>query len=469
MLFSSIIFLWLFLPITFFLYRIVPQKGKNFFLLIMSFLFYFWGGIEYGIILLISIVVNYFVGLAIDKLRTNSTLCKSCFVGGILLNLLFLFYYKYFVFFAKSILLLIGKTEVVLEDVELPLGISFYTFQALSYLIDLYKEKIDVQKNPIRLALYIAFFPQLIAGPIVKYIDISNQIENRTLSHIQTATGIRRFSYGLAKKVIVANSMAYIADMIFNTHVDGISSAMAWIGAIAYSLQIYFDFSGYSDMAIGLGKMFGFDFAENFNMPYMAKSISDFWRRWHISMTSWFREYIYIPLGGNRLGLYRTLANTMIVFAVTGLWHGANYTFIVWGLLNGLLIVIERCGLADFLENDKVGILRHAYTLLLVIIGWVFFRADNLQYAFAFIGRMFSCSVPQVMGVTWYEILNTKNILICIVAVLGSGVHKSLLEKTKLCRLKNSWLETVYCGLLFLTSIILLISDTYNPFIYFRF
>ena len=298
-------------------------------------------------LMLFSIIINYVLGIILNKLETKNKK-RIILIISVLFNLGLLGYFKYFNFFATNINKLLGTTLIQIKDIVLPIGISFYTFQIMSYIIDLYKKDIKVQKNILNLALYISFFPQLIAGPIVKYHDIAEQLKERIITIEKFATGIKRFVYGLSKKVILANSLAYIADYIFNTNINFINMPIAWLGAICYMLQIYFDFSGYSDMAIGLGKMFGFEYMENFNLPYISKSITEFWRRWHISLSTWFKEYLYIPLGGNRKGKLRTYINLGIVFFATGFWHGAAWNFIAWGLYNGFFLIIEKIKLKEY-------------------------------------------------------------------------------------------------------------------------
>lgn len=380
-------------------------------------------------------------------------------------------YLKYYNFFAYNLNRAIGNTFIPIKNIVLPIGISFYTFQIMSYIIDLYRGDIKVQKNILNLALYISFFPQLIAGPIVKYHDIDEQLRKRTITKEKFALGIKRFVYGLSKKVIIANSVAYIADNIFNTTMS-INMGTAWLGAICYMLQIYFDFSGYSDMAIGLGKMFGFEFMENFNLPYISKSITEFWRRWHISLSTWFKEYLYIPLGGNRKGKLRTYINLGIVFFATGFWHGASWNFIAWGLYNGFFLIIERMKLKELLDKNKLKIINHIYVLLVVIIGWVLFRAETLKGALKYLKVMF---IPQNVE-TYFDLtllINYRSIAIIIVAILFCGIIQSgfnkLKNKDKITKFYEKYLEIFVIFILMLTCIMMLSSSTYNPFIYFRF
>ena len=408
MVFSSMTFIWIFLPILLFVYYISKEKYRNIILLIFSLIFYSWGEPKYIVLMLISILVNYIFGRILDKCnkKKNKTIVL---IFSIIFNLGLLVYFKYFNFIATNIDNIIGNNVIPNKNIVLPIGISFYTFQIMSYIIDLYRGDIKVQKNLLNLALYISFFPQLIAGPIVKYKDIDEQLQKRTVTIEKFSNGIKRFVYGLAKKVIFANTLAYIADTIFNSNIEFLNMPIAWLGAICYTLQIYFDFSGYSDMAIGLGKMFGFEFMENFNLPYISESITEFWRRWHISLSTWFKEYLYIPLGGNRKGKIRTYINLLIVFFATGIWHGASWNFVVWGLFNGFFLVIERIKLKELLDKNKLKFINHIYALLVIIFGWVLFRADTLKSALQYMKIMISPS-KQLVNFDTSLIINNRNI-----------------------------------------------------------
>ena len=342
MVFSSAIFLQMFLPITFILNWIIPQKCSNILLLIASMIFYAWGEPKFVFLMVALIAFNWGEGKAVEN--NNGIKKKVVLTIGVLINLLALGYYKYIGFLASIINKILGSNAVPIPNVALPIGISFFTFQAISYLVDVYRGETKASPKLVNVALYISFFPQLIAGPIVKYRDINKQIENRSVTWEGVAVGFKRFIYGLAKKVLISNVLGMCVDTIYTYEVAQIDWKAAWIGALAYTFQIYYDFSGYSDMAIGLSKMFGFEIPENFNYPYMSKSITEFWRRWHISLGSWFREYIYIPLGGNRKGVVRTYANLAVVFFLTGLWHGADFSFVLWGLYHGFFSIIERIG-----------------------------------------------------------------------------------------------------------------------------
>lgn len=464
MVFSSLVFIWIFLPIVFVGYFIVPDRFKNIFLLAGSLIFYAWGEPKYILLMLSSILINYIIGLLMDRYETQKRLLL---VAGILINIAVLGYFKYFNLLIDVINLFLEKDLRIL-DISLPIGISFFTFQILSYIIDLYRGQYKAQKNVINLALYISFFPQLIAGPIVRYRDINEQLNHREQTLRQTASGIRRFIYGLGKKVIVANTVAQCVDKIYAVDCGGVSGMTAWIAAVCYTLQIYYDFSGYSDMAIGLGKIFGFAFLENFNYPYLSASVHEFWQRWHISLGTWFREYLYIPLGGNRKGARRTYLNVLIVFLVTGLWHGAGYNFILWGLYYGVLQVLERAKLSSFLDRHRV--IGHLYTTLAVILGWVLFRAEGLGQAGGMLTRMLLPWKYTEDTLVLGSIFGTKTIVIILTGIFGCGLLQGIAARTKLVeKWRDSYLEMAYCVIIFALCIIMLAGSTYNPFIYFRF
>ncbi len=472
MVFSSIIFLFFFLPITLLVYYIMPRRASNLILLGCSLAFYTWGELEYTVIMLLAIVSNYLL----VRVMAQSQYRKTLFVLTLILNLALLGFFKYANFFIENLNLLLMNWQInPLENtpIHLPIGISFFTFQAMSYVIDVYRGTNKVQKNLLDLGLYIALFPQLIAGPIVRYKDIADQLIKRTLSREKFAEGIQRFVIGLGKKILIANNMALIADTMFAFSHDQLSTSMAWIGIIAYSLQIYFDFSGYSDMAIGLGLMFGFDFIENFNYPYIAQSIQDFWRRWHISLSNWFRDYLYIPLGGNRKGVFRTYINLYIVFFLTGLWHGASWNFIFWGLWHGTFLVLERLGLKALLERLWQPF-RHVYTILVFTFGWVFFRAINFSEALNYINRM----------LIWYEgnpyrtlalIINNKLWLVLAMGIIlsvplhQSKMLKKVLSQPIMIRIWIPLFSTLSTIIILYLSLMSIASSAYNPFIYFRF
>lgn len=471
MVFSSMTFLWIFLPVLLGIYFITKEKYRNIVLLIFSLIFYAWGEPKYIVLMLGSIVINYIFGILLDK-QEEKVKRRLVLILAVLVDLGVLGYFKYFNFFVNNINSLIGQNIINAKTIVLPIGISFYTFQIISYIFDLYRKDIKVQKNILNLALYISFFPQLIAGPIVKYHDIDKQLKERTVTVEKFSAGVKRFSYGLGKKVIFANSLAFVADSIFNTNINLINMPIAWIGAICYMLQIYFDFSGYSDMAIGLGKMFGFEFMENFNLPYVSKSITEFWRRWHISLSTWFKEYLYIPLGGNRKGKLRTYINLGIVFLATGFWHGAAWNFIAWGVYNGFFLIIERIKLKELLDKNKFKVLNLVYSLLVTIVGWVLFRANGLKEALKYLKVMFIPSnVESYFDLS--TIINGRNILALVLAILFTGILQSvfgrLKNKDKIAKFYKTYVEGITIVGLMFVCIIMLASNTYNPFIYFRF
>jgi len=460
MLFSSMSFIFIFLPAVLILYFLAAPKYRNFILLAASIVFYAWGGINYLFNLTSVVLITYISAVLTEK---YPKLKKIILISALLINFSFLFYFKYFNFISE-----IFRLNITLTGVILPAGISFYTFQAASYLIDVYKGAVKAQKSFLKTALYISLFPQLTAGPIVKYRDIENQLDSRTFDFDNFNRGAKRFIIGLAKKVIIADTMGGIADKIFSYQPDMLSVSSAWLGAFAYSFQIYFDFSGYSDMAIGLGLIFGFKFLENFNYPYISKSISEFWHRWHISLSSWFKEYVYIPLGGNRSGMKHTAENLLAVFMLTGIWHGAGWTFLAWGVYNGVFVIIEKI-FGRKTENCPVylNILKHLYCIAAFTAGWVIFRCINLQHSSAYIQKMYTGFLSSNSENLFYYELNSFEIFILTAAViLSMPVFKNILE-IKNCFVKaliNIWLLT-----LFIISAAAIASDTYNPFIYFRF
>ena len=466
MLFSSAIFLFFFLPILLLGYFIAPKKLKNIVLLIASLAFYSFGEKELVLLILASVLIDYSSGQIIER-----GLRKVGLYFSIISNLGILFYFKYIGFVYENYYTFLDlfhlENEVyrTIPEVALPLGISFFTFQTMSYTIDVYRGNVKASRNIIDFATYVTMFPQLVAGPIVRYKDIYKQLQKRTVTRVKFAEGVERFIIGLAKKMIIANNVAYIADGAFSIPSDQLSTSFAWVGIIAYSFQIYFDFSGYSDMAIGLGKMFGFDFLENFNYPYTSKSIREFWRRWHISLSTWFRDYVYIPLGGNRKGALRTYLNLTLVFFITGLWHGASWNFIVWGFLHGLFIVLERLGFGNVLQKLKFGI-SHIYTILVVLITWVFFRAENIEKAFGYLESMFTFSIDN--GLLSYY-LRKENILAIVFAIIFSMNIYGMLKNRFLNKKIYFYSKHIVLVVLFLISIMYLAVDSYNPFIYFKF
>jgi alginate O-acetyltransferase complex protein AlgI len=482
MLFSSPVFLFLFLPLVLAAYYLMWARLRNYVLLLASMVFFAWGGVSYSLLLIFSILFNYFIGLGIGK-EPGSRNSKTYLTTGIFLNLLFLGIFKYADFIVGNLNGLAGLLSFKPFDdpgIILPVGISFYTFQALSYLIDVYRRDAAVQKNPFNLGLYIALFPQLIAGPIVRYHDIDQQIKTRTIDAASFAYGVRRFIIGLGKKVLLANNMGMVADIAFNTPVENLSGPIAWLGLVTYALQIYFDFSGYSDMAIGLGRMFGFTFLENFNYPYIARSVKEFWRRWHISLSTWFRDYLYVPLGGNRKSNRRTYFNLILVFFVTGLWHGASWSFVLWGFVHGIFLIIERYSGNRFPESIWKPF-QHVYTLFVVLMAWVLFRADTIGYAWSYYGVLFGWSDALPDPGILNQVLNREFMLYFIISLLSAaglfvkmGVYAdkltvSLQRNYPFIGEATRVLQALFLVLILFACSLYLITTTYNPFIYYRF
>lgn len=465
MVFSTMIFLWCFMPIVFVLNGVIPKRFKNILLLLASLLFYAWGEPVYICLLLFVVVMNYIVGLAIKK-YSNKKKQLIILIGAILCNIGILCIFKYLNFAVDTLNIFMPSWGIDIKQIALPLGISFYIFQALSYIIDVYRKDVEPQENFVKFALYISLFPQLVAGPIVRYKDICHELDERSSSLENFASGIRIFIYGLAKKVIFANGFARGADSIMSLNANEISSLYAWIGAFLYMLQIYYDFSGYSDMAIGMGKMLGFHFPKNFNYPYLSNSITEFWRRWHISLGTWFREYVYIPLGGNRKGKGRTLFNLGIVFLLTGIWHGASWNYVLWGVYYAAFIVIERA-MSDALWIPKVPIaVKKVYTLLVVYFGWIIFRIESLLGIKNYVIQMFSRLNFAGFIESWQEVLGVYVLFLLPLGCIGCGF---LLKWNKLQKWKNTWAELIACVVLLCYSILQISTNTYNPFIYFRF
>jgi alginate O-acetyltransferase complex protein AlgI len=479
MVFSSTVFLFLFLPVVLGLYFLTPDRFKNSVLLACSLFFYAWGEKAFVLVMVATIVANYAYGLLIDRFRNES---RGKLVLGIAIatNLGFLVAFKYANFIADNINQVLGLAGVPpfhLDPVHLPIGISFFTFQAMSYVVDVSRGVVPVQRNLLRMALYKSLFPQLIAGPIVRYRDIAADIDQRVVHLSDFAEGTRRFIIGLGKKMLIANTLAVPADAVFSLSTNQLTPGLAWLGVVCYSLQLYFDFSGYSDMAIGLGRMFGFHFLENFNYPYISRSITEFWRRWHISLSTWFRDYLYIPLGGNRGSSARTYFNLALVFFLCGLWHGASWNFVVWGLFHGALLILERLGLGRLLRN-AVAPLGHIYVLLMVMVGWVFFRAATLHDSFAYIAAMFGHA--QGAGIEYHAgmHLNAEIWVTLIIGFIGATPFLPTLSAALTARgalaapaLRQSVAAAgiSFHAMILWLSTLSLASGTHNPFIYFRF
>lgn len=460
MVFSSLIFLLFFLTALYVCYFIVPRRWRwlrNCVLLVFSLFFYRCGGADYLPLLLASILINYLGGLLAASERP--ALRKLGLWGAAALGLGLLGWFKYAGFAAENLAALGLPVEV--PQIVLPIGISFFTFQAMSYVVDVYRDTVPPQTNILDFALYISLFPQLIAGPIVQYSDIAKELQHRKESMEGFLYGVKRFCYGMGKKVLIANTLGNVADQIWALEINQLGAALAWLGMISYTFQIYYDFSGYSDMAIGLGSMLGFHWKENFDYPYTSLSIQEFWRRWHISLSSWFKNYVYIPLGGNRKGQAKTCRNLLFVFLLTGIWHGANFTFIIWGLMYAVLLVAERLFLGRLLQKNPLKILNWAYTMFFVMTGWVFFRSDNLVVAKRYLGQLFSFGTSQYSVLSY---LSMQVLLALFFGLLGAGFLQRAVKKTT--KIFDSFaLQMAVLAV----SILWVIAGTYNPFIYFQF
>lgn len=476
MLFTSPTFLFLFLPIVLALYFFVPKKLRNLLLLLVSLFFYSWGEGIYAVSILIIVFANYLFALLIGHSSKKS---RFWLVIAIIFDLSYLFYFKYFVFFLANlnrILAHFGHSLGSIPNVHLPLAVSFVTFHILSYIFDVYRKTIKAESNLFNLLLYILLFPHLIAGPIVRYAAIGPQIKKRKFNSELFADGVKRFIMGLFKKAVIADSLSPVADKIFATFPQYLSTSIVWLGLLCYTLQIYYDFAGYSDMAIGLAKMFGFTFAENFNYPYISKSTQEFWRRWHITLSSWFRDYVYIPLGGNRKGEWRTFFNIGFVFLLTGLWHGASWHFVFWGGYYGFFLILEHTKFGELLSK-LAPLWQHLYALTVIIIGWLFFRIDSISYAFYLLKVLFGINPNKVAVYHLNSFLNGEILLIFIIGLLlatpyPSQVIKKLINKaswTKQDQLLRPSLGMIFSILILIYALIHLASSTYSPFIYFRF
>lgn len=469
MIFSSVFFVFLFLPIVLLAYFIVPGKLKNVVILISSLIFYAWGEPVYIVLMIFSIVYNYIAGIEIDYHREEGRegRAKFVFLMSVVVNLLILGFFKYYGFVIDNLNHIL-PIEIPNRALALPIGISFYTFQTLSYVIDVYWGNVKVQKNLIYFGTYISMFPQLIAGPIVRYADVEEQLSDRRVSLAKIGSGAAWFLRGLGKKVLLANNIGMAYDAIAALPGDEVSVLAAWIGCAAYTFQIYFDFSGYSDMAIGLGRMFGFDFMKNFDYPYTSTSITEFWRRWHISLGSWFREYVYIPLGGNRVSTPKHIRNLFVVWMLTGLWHGAAWNFIFWGVYYGVLLMVEKYLLMDILERLP-RIIRHIYTMLLVMIGWVFFFSPSMGSAVGYIGRMFGIGAAGLVNPTAvYYLYNYILLFLVLIICSVPYTYKKFFGFMQRRRSRLGVAIAAYVAI-FVLSAAYLVNATYNPFLYFRF
>lgn len=466
MLFSSISFLYFFLPLVLILYFIVPKVLKNSVLLISGLVFYAWGEPRYCVIMIISILVGYVFGLLIEKFR-GKKLSKVFMILSVCTDLGLLVYFKYVDFFIDNFNNVTGLSVPLLK-IALPIGISFYTFQILSYTVDVYRGDVPAQKNPITLGAYITMFPQLIAGPIVRYSNVEKELRERKHTLQKTYEGIIRFCIGLGKKILIANALGELCDNFKST--DEKTVLFYWLYAIAFSLHIYFDFSGYSDMAIGLGRIFGFTFMENFNYPYISKSVTEFWRRWHMSLGQWFRDYVYIPLGGNRVSLLKHLRNIFVVWFLTGFWHGADWNFIVWGLYFAVLLTIEKLWLGKYLKKSKV--LSRVYVLFLIVISFVIFNAAGMGEAMQYIGGMFGIGATGFAGAEWLYNLKSYALMFVIASIGATPVPKLLVKKikeTKSGDIALSVLSPVFAAVIIILCTAYLVDGSFNPFLYFRF
>lgn len=472
MVFSSLLFLFRFLPVVLLLYYLFPRRLKNLVLLLFSLFFYAWGEPRYVFLMLFTITMDFFVGQGIDKAKQdgNQRRAKQFLLFSVIVNLSVLGFFKYADFLIGSVNAATGL-HLPLPGIPLPIGISFFTFQTMSYTIDVYRGNTRVQKNWVKYGTYVSMFPQLIAGPIVQYKTIAEQMENRKENTEDFAEGIHRFMQGLGKKVLIANNIGALWDKIAALPVGELPVATAWLGALAFTFQIYFDFSGYSDMAIGLGKMFGFHFLENFDHPYISRSITEFWRRWHISLGSWFREYVYIPLGGNRQGRAKQIRNILTVWLLTGIWHGASWNYVVWGVYYGVLLLIEKLALGKAMKKLP-RLIQSLYTLFFVVIGWVIFKCEDMVYGISYLKAMFGGAGQGLFNDQTVYLLYNYAILF-LAAAVGSTRLPSRIAGIVLGFGKQTWAENalhlIFYGVIFLASVAYLVDATYNPFLYFRF
>ena len=470
MLFSSITFLFVFLPVTLAVYYLAPVQMRNLVMLAASLFFYAWGEPVYIILMLLSILMNYYCGLDIDGKRNSPQLARRSLIFAVAANVLVLGFFKYYGLIMETVNGTL-PVDIPYRVLPLPIGISFYTFQALSYIVDVYRGEARAQKKFTWFAAYICMFPQLIAGPIIRYVDIEEQLRQRSFGIVKFGRGAMFFIRGLAKKVVIANSIGTVYEQVMQLPVGTVSVLTSWVGCLAYAFQIYFDFSGYSDMAVGLGKMFGFEFRRNFHYPYVSKSITEFWRRWHISLSTWFREYVYIPLGGNRCGGQRNMVNLILVWALTGLWHGAEWNFLLWGLYYGVLLILEK-HVWGALMDRLPGVIQHIYTFVLVMVGWVFFFSPDLGSALDYIGMMFGMGASALADRQAVFLLTTHWLLF-LLCILGSSsigwtILRAFMESYKKGRTQRIMSCVIYMGI-FLVSVAFLVTETFNPFLYFRF
>ena len=468
MVFSSAIFLFGFLPLLLGLYFLSKDRYRNYILLIFSLIFYGFGGPKLLIMMTMVVMLDYIAALLLDKDEKNNSIRKLILILTVVLNIGTLFYFKY-MGFTVQIINRLASLNIPVPNIVLPIGISFYTFQAMSYVIDVYRREVKSERNPFNVLLYVSMFPQLVAGPIVRYKTVADEIRDRKITLDTFTIGLERFIFGLAKKLVIANHTGKLADVIFE--MENLATPLAWLGAIAYALQIYFDFSAYSDMAIGLGKMFGFNFEENFNYPYISKSVTEFWRRWHISLSTWFRDYVYIPLGGNRKGIARQILNLFVVWCLTGIWHGAAVNFLLWGLYYFIFLVLEKFVLKKFLDKLPKW-LGHVYTIFVVLIGWVLFRSEGMSECVRILKAMF---IPHMTSTTMQELsiyIESYGIYLALGVILSMPIYLKIREYLFNKHKENLFVKSIYYMFVlgvFVIGIMFLSQATYNPFIYFRF
>lgn len=470
MVFSSLVFLFFFLPITLFVYFISPHKIKNTILLIVSLLFYAWGEPVYILLMIFSAVVDYFHGIIIGKNRIKTPWkARAALISSLIINIAVLGFFKYADFLIENINALL-QTDLASLNLALPIGLSFYTFQTMSYTIDVYRGEVEAQKNPFTLALFVCLFPQLIAGPIVRYELIAEELNNRQTTMESFASGARQFTIGLGKKVLLANNMGLIWNVISTGQVAELSFMGAWLGAIAFGFQIYYDFSGYSDMAIGLGRMFGFTFPQNFNYPFISRSITEFWRRWHMTLGRWFRDYVYIPLGGNRVGRFKWYRNLFIVWGLTGLWHGASWNFVLWGLYFGVILALEKTWLLSFFEK-KPAVFSHIYFIILITISWPLFYFEDALLGLNYIARLIGINTVSFIDNEFLYLITTNWFLIMICIIAAIPIMKSIYNRLpiKVQGVIDQIFMPVFCLTMLFLSTAYLANDSFNPFLYFRF
>lgn len=458
MVFSSILFLFWFMPVVFIAYYVMPQRFKNLWLMIASLVFYSWGEPKYFPIMIASIFVDYICSLIIEANRDKRWICRTCMGVSILFNIGMLMFFKYANFFITNVNAATGLS-IDLLHLALPLGISFYTFQTLSYTIDVYRGNVYAERNIVDFGAFVCLFPQLIAGPIVKYTDIKLELKSRRVNLDQIQDGVRWLIIGLGKKVLIANNIGSLWDEVERLGYASVSTPLAWLGLVAFSLQIYFDFSGYSLMAIGLGKMLGFEFPQNFNLPYISKSMTEFWRRWHMTLGSWFREYVYIPLGGNRKGKARMYVNLFIVWSLTGFWHGAAWNFMLWGVMFAIMLIVEKAWLLKYLEKGKIW--PHIYTLFFLLLSWALFKITDLSQLGVFLQKLFAFDG----GADWMYYLRGYAVTLVAAIFCSTPLVERIYNKFK----NITWVHIPVLGLILVASVAYLVDATYNPFLYWNF